>query len=71
MNTYTHIYNILVKEQYGFKIKSFTKAASYNAINEILKALNNRLSVGGIFYDLEKVFDCVNHGIAVDKSGFM
>jgi hypothetical protein len=36
-------------------------------INEILKAMNNRLSVGGIFCDLENVFDSVNHGILVDK----
>ena len=34
-------------------------------INETLKAMNNRLSVEGIFCDLEKSFDCVNHGILV------
>ena len=27
--------NILVKEQYGFRINSSSKAASYNEINEI------------------------------------
>jgi hypothetical protein len=35
----------------------------YLVINEILKARNNRLSVGGIFCDLEKAFVCVNEGI--------
>jgi len=39
---YKHICtsNILVKEQYGFRINSYTEAASYNEINEILKAIN-------------------------------
>jgi hypothetical protein len=48
--------NILVKEQHGFRINSSTEAASYNVINEILKAMNNRLSEGGLLCDLEKTF---------------
>ena len=52
---YKHICtnNILVKEQYEFRINSSAEAASYNVINEILKAMNNRFSVGGIFFDLK------------------
>ena len=33
----------------------------------MLKAMNSRLSVGHIFCDLEKAFDCVNLEILVDK----
>jgi len=69
---YKHICtnNMLVKEQYGFRINSSTEAASYNVINEILKAMNNRFAVRGILCDLEKTIDCVKHGILADKLEF-
>jgi hypothetical protein len=52
-------------EQCEFRTKSTTDKATYTLINDILKALNNKLVVGGIFYDLEKAFNCVNHDIIV------
>jgi hypothetical protein len=33
--------NVLVKEQYGFRINSSIKAASYSEGSEILKAVKN------------------------------
>jgi hypothetical protein len=57
------LYIILVKEQCGFRINSPNMTVSYNVITEISKAINNRLCTGGTFCDLEKTFDCVNHGI--------
>ena len=51
--------SILAEERFGFSTKSTTNNATYKLTNEILKALNNKLMVGGIFCDMEKAFDCI------------
>jgi hypothetical protein len=39
-------------------------------INEILKALDDEVLVGGIFCDLNKAFDCVSHEVLLSKLKF-
>jgi len=53
--------SVLVQEQFGFRTHSLTEPAAFNLINSILTAMNNNQIVGGIFCDLKKAFDFVNH----------
>jgi len=46
--------DILVDEQYGFRPNISTEIVLYKLVYKILVAVNNKMSLGGIFFDLEK-----------------
>jgi hypothetical protein len=52
--------NILAKEHFEF-MKNLTEKATYELSNEIIDAPDKKLLVGGIFCDIAKAFNCVNH----------
>lgn len=70
---YTRLYgflddnNFLYKFQYGFRSKSSTKVASVELVDKILNALSKGEVVTGIFLDLAKAFDTVDHKILINK----
>jgi hypothetical protein len=61
LNQHVYDHNIIVSEQFGFRRQSSTTKASYVLFNETLEALNKQKIVSGIFCDLKKAFDSVNH----------
>ena len=47
-----------------------TETAAYYLLNSILTSLDKQEIVGGLFCDLQKAFDCVNHNILLEKLEF-
>ena len=58
--------DLLYKYQFGFIQDFGTDIALVFLIDKILKALDEREIVLGVFIDLSKVFDTVNHTILLD-----
>ena len=70
---HTRLYNFLdnsgtfYENQYGFRNKHSTNHALIQITEEIREAIDNNKFACGVFIDLQKAFDTVNHNILLGK----
>ena len=63
--------NILTDKQYGFRERHNTSMALLRMINDITQELDSNNFCIGLFLDLSKAFDTVNHLLLLKKSIIM
>ena len=61
---------MLTDRQYAFRSKNSTNQAIIELVDKITKAIEKNETTVGIFLDLSKAFDTVNHNIILKKLYF-
>lgn len=67
MLNYLDKFSFFSKCQYGFREKLNTEDALCSFLNEVYVALNNNENASGVFIDIKKAFDMVNHEKLLEK----
>ena len=62
--------NILSNSQYGFRAHISTVPAALELTESISNSIDSKQHCTGVFIDLTKAFDIVNHKLTVEKMSF-
>ena len=60
-------YNILNDSQHGFRVGKSTETAAHAFLENIQKAIDKKRHLIGIFFDLSKAYDVLDHEILLSK----
>ena len=66
-NSFLQTNNILYQYQFGFRKNHSTTLALLDVVDQIYAHLDKHESVVGVYLDLKKAFDTVNHAILLHK----
>ena len=67
LKSFLEKYNLLFENQYGFRERRSTQHAIIDIVNQIQIKMDQKMYSCGIFIDLQKAFDTVNHSILLRK----
>ena len=64
---YSNKINFLHSMQYGFREKSNTESVAFDIVSFVQGAIDSDKAVSGLFIDLERAFEIVDHKLHLNK----